>query len=133
MTSSGEPQRVKLLYLLDKIKTMEGRVRFQKMVYVLQQEKKIDFHYDFDYHFYGPYSKGLAEDIQLLVEADYIAESEKREGYCTQYNYSLTDKGRKIANQIKNEDWDRDIVNENILSTRILLLKAKALYRKAEK
>jgi len=40
-----------------------GKTRLQKTVYLLQ-EMGIDLGYDFDYHFYGPYSEEIDDDVK---------------------------------------------------------------------
>lgn len=40
-----------------------GKTRLQKTIYLLQS-KGLNFGYDFEYHHYGPYSDGVAEDIK---------------------------------------------------------------------
>jgi uncharacterized protein len=40
-----------------------GKTRLQKTIYLLQS-KGLNIGYDFEYHHYGPYSEGVAEDIK---------------------------------------------------------------------
>ena len=58
-------------------KTVEGRLRLQKTMKLLQ---RLGFptNYSFSMYHYGPYSEGIQSDLSLLISADVIKENEQR-------------------------------------------------------
>jgi len=58
--------------------SLEGRIGFQKMVYLLQAAG-IDLGYRFDWDVYGPYSRGLASNsVEYEAERERIDEIAER-------------------------------------------------------
>ncbi len=56
---------------------MYGRVRLQKMFYLLDRIG-LESGLDYEYHHYGPYSAGLAEEIKDAVAFGFIHETPAR-------------------------------------------------------
>jgi len=76
---------------------IEGRTRFQKMVYLLKNSFNAPFSFEFRTYFYGPYSVGLADGLQLLKSVEMIEEDRIEIARdVAQYNYRLTDSGRQF-------------------------------------
>ena len=93
-------QIVLLLKFFKAAKEVQGRKKLQKMIYLLQV-KGYPFNQKFDYHYYGPYSGELADQVALLVESGRIKERTETtfSGYQT-YNY--------VYNEGNQEVWPND-------------------------
>lgn len=75
--------------------SVEGRTRFQKITFILQQQAKFfKDRYDFVPHDYGPYSPELQTDIDDLIAKKLMEEVRHtvEEGKI-KYVYQITDKG----------------------------------------
>lgn len=96
----------KLLIILKETKGIWGRKRFQKIVFLLKEKFNIEFGYDFIPYFYGPYSMDLQNEINLLENVGAIDVDTDGE---ILYIHHLTDKGEKIAEEIK-KTMDKDSV-----------------------
>lgn len=92
--------RIKLLMLTaNYIEKIEGRKRFQKIIFLLQEQFGIKFGYRFTAYLYGPYSSQLQNDIDLLVQMNYLKASK----IGSLYFYEITPLGRKMVSQIEEE------------------------------
>lgn len=92
----GDPTKV--LSVLGLLKRIDGRIRFQKIIYLLQQYmeshtglKNDNFSYDYYYYTYGPFSKELAEDITWMSKDLRIINEEEPNSDQYAYTYSLND------------------------------------------
>ena len=132
--SLSDKELVILLVHHSRGQTISGRTRFQKIVYLLE-EQEINFGYGFRPHLYGPYSEDLKNDITMLVKLGLI-EEEKRDiefdgVVYDKYEYSLTEDGRRIAERIERKSSEiverlRNLVNDfQDLSTGSLILSSK--------
>jgi len=89
------------LMLTDTLKKVNGRTRFQKLMFLVQKKAEsekiegLDFKYEI--YLYGPFSRELSSAIDDLVDKGYLEEqkTETHLGY-TKYVYRLTGKGRKL-------------------------------------
>lgn len=63
-----------LLTLVKVAGTIEGRIKFQKIVFILKY-KGIRFNETFKYHYYGPYSAVLHLEIEELVDREFLIEA----------------------------------------------------------
>jgi len=94
-----------ILYIVNKIK---GKTKLQKLVFLLDKELKIikDHKYNFIKYRYGPFSKELIQDIEILILAGFInIEEEIKEINGEEITipiYTLTARGQKIAQKIYN-------------------------------
>ena len=52
---------------------VEGRTKFQKLVYILKN-KGVNFKHKFNYHYFGPYSADLQLEIEELVDQGILIE-----------------------------------------------------------
>ena len=59
---------------------IEGRKKFQKLVYILKQ-KGFEFKEAYTYYYYGPYSSTLQMEIDFLVESGLLREEQVGETY----------------------------------------------------
>ena len=94
---------IKLLILAAKyLGKIEGRKRFQKIIFLLQEQYNIDFGYKFIAYLYGPYSSQLQNDIDMLVQAGCLKASKIGDLFL----YEITSSGQKIAAYIEKEYGD---------------------------
>jgi len=80
--------------------SVEGRTTLQKWFYFTSVKANLDF--GFIPHFYGPYSETISRTINDLISSDFLFET----GRMTRhdriiYTYTLTEDGRKLANDLK--------------------------------
>lgn len=81
---------------------IKGRTVVQKLGYFASVELKIDAGYAAD--FYGPFSSKVAEQLQNMVELDFVVEKGRQTLHNrTMYNYSLTEDGLELAQKVKEE------------------------------
>ena len=91
-----------LLEIINHSGVVEGRKRLQKTICVLRYRDHIPIGFDFVPYYYGPYSKTLAGTIQSLVGAGYVHEDHMEvDADIFQYEYSLTEQGRRVIQQIQ--------------------------------
>jgi len=69
---------------------IDGRVKLQKMVHILQ-EAGYPFEEKFGYLHHGPYSSDLKREIDQLVDWDLVQEEPQPVINYTQYSYSPSD------------------------------------------
>lgn len=93
-----------LLYLIGKAKKIEGKTRFQKLVFLLQKEKKIPFNYNYYPYQKGPLSFELIEDINSLISNGLVIESISPTAYRPRYDYSLSPIGKEYVNSVVEKD-----------------------------
>jgi len=99
------------LYVVGEIR---GKTKLQKLVFLLDKELNIikDQGYDFVPYKYGPFSKELIEDVEMLILTGLVkTEEEVREindEEVTIVVYRLTDRGKNIARQAYNELTDKE-------------------------
>jgi len=85
-----------LLRLLDEVDVpIRGRTRLQKIVFILRSKfgRFRDYHYSF--HYYGPFSHELADDLENLRIGGLIREAAVDAGDLTRYEIEISDRGRK--------------------------------------
>lgn len=88
-----------LLLTANFLKKVEGRKRFQKIIFLLQEEHGIEFGYRFSSYLYGPYSAQLQNDIDMLARMGYLKAS--KVNYL--FFYEISPLGQKNASQIETE------------------------------
>ncbi|MCF2138072.1 MAG: hypothetical protein K9W43_12650 [Candidatus Thorarchaeota archaeon] len=98
MRDSSDMER--LICLVGTHGVIEGRTRFQKIVYLLKNQD-IPFSFEYIPYYYGPYSYELAEYIELLVSYGILKETKFHlaDGI-DRYDYQLTKKGEEIFKKI---------------------------------
>ena len=90
---------------------IEGITRFQKLVFMSQEEipELGTRKYAFDAYDYGPFSKELYDDIDRLVKNGYIDRSVEQTGNENEKHiYSITEKGREYIRQILESESGSD-------------------------
>ncbi|QIB79066.1 hypothetical protein G3A49_13355 [Haloferax volcanii] len=82
---------------------LQGKTRLQKLAFLLDEEKlgdRLDA-YHFRKYDYGPFSKGLLEDIEDLEDKGLVDIHRSRTlGGNTRYDYEITDVGETIVSDI---------------------------------
>ena len=80
-----------LAEVLGKAKTLSGRIRLQKLTYLLQQQGLPELaNVEFVYHHYGPYSDDVAEVLSKGVRSGFFEEkTESFDDEWQRYEYSL--------------------------------------------
>lgn len=88
--------------------SVKGITRFQKLVFLLERELlNEEDYYKFRAGQYGPFSRGLYDDIDDLVENEFIEEEVETTPVGERKTYTLTDKGhRAITNALQREEVD---------------------------
>ena len=84
---------------------VEGRKRFQKVVFLLQEQFEIEFNYRFIPYLYGPYSSQLQNDIDSLTRTGYLKASKIE--YL--FFYEITPLGQQTASQIEKEYGEKRV------------------------
>ncbi|MDO8683123.1 MAG: hypothetical protein Q7N50_06545 [Armatimonadota bacterium] len=72
--------------LIRRLGKVKGRVRLQKIVYLLQQ-KGCQFGEDFEYGHYGPYSRTLALELDVLKLNKLVEETKEKTTSGVLYTY----------------------------------------------
>jgi uncharacterized protein YwgA len=93
------PNRKLLLLTANYFGKVEGRKLFQKAVYLLQEQFKVEFSYHFIPYLYGPYSSQLQTDIDILARTGYLGVSKVG----PLFYYEITPLGRKVSLEIEKE------------------------------
>jgi len=101
--------------------SVEGRTRLTKLMYIVKVKllelvndlrhfllrKKIreilDKYYEFKMHYYGPYSEELIKDLKILENEGFITSEIVPLYDFYQYKYTVTDKGRRRAEDVIKE------------------------------
>ena len=86
---------------LSEDKTVRGRKRFQKLVFLAEVEGHLGEFFRFEPHHYGPYSSALQDTLDHLKVQGYINENEVEMSGVTspRRDYTITESGMK---QVKN-------------------------------
>lgn len=107
----------RLLKLFSAVQKVNGRKKLQKMIHLLESHGN-DFSFKYEYHFYGPYSADLQEEVNVLVQQGFLIESHTDGTYV----YEITEKGLMFKENLErdgnydfriNEDLLQKLVNES--------------------
>lgn len=82
-----------LVFAADHLQRIEGRKRFQKIVFLLEHSYNVPLQYKFMPYLYGPYCPELQNHIDILV-SENILKVEKHNGL---FIYEITELGQKIS------------------------------------
>lgn len=97
---------------------IEGRTRLQKMVFLMQKELEqrdqlgaIRLEYDFIPYDYGPFSKGLYDDLDAMIDQEFVEDTEEPlQSGKVKYIYEIEDDGEVLVDSEK-ETWsDADAI-----------------------
>lgn len=84
-----------LAKLIESVKEVDSRKRLQKSLFLLQAAG-CDLDAEYFLHFYGPYSREVANATDELEQAGAIHEEQHPTQWGVQYSYSITDHGRGL-------------------------------------
>ncbi len=91
-----------LLELVDRLGGIQGRKNLQKLAYIARLAGA-PIEDEFSFHYYGPYSGGLASRVDQLVDSGLLHESTREltnaEG--VEYAYELTHEGRQFLKKVR--------------------------------
>lgn len=93
----------RILTLVKKAGKIDGRKKFQKIVFILQS-KGVDLPEKFKYHYYGPFSSDLQLEIDELVDSKVLIEDHLENN---SYSYQIS--------QNTKFDEDSNIVDKELL------------------
>ena len=75
--------------LIDELGKIEGRTRLQKIVHLLSERFPADFRQAFTLHYFGPFSRELASEVEFLVAARILDEHLPAEGTTERFRYTI--------------------------------------------
>jgi len=92
---------------------IEGRTRLQKMVFLMQQELEkhdqsgvVGTEYDFIPYDYGPFSKELYDDLDAMVDQEFVDDTEEPlSSGKVKYIYEIEDDGEELVDS-EAETWE---------------------------
>lgn len=85
---------------------LEGRKRLQKVVYLLQEAGcPLDCRYTL--HYFGPYSRDVADRCDEMVAGGLVEESTSSQSGVTKYTYSLKPETRASLESMRFRDLSR--------------------------
>lgn len=114
MQSSQVTQLALISTIIAEARPLGGRTKLQKIGYLVNESGWHVFN-DYRYHYYGPYSETLSNQMALLVKNDWIREEEIETGKGTQfYVYNVQKKGQgRLASLISRaESQDPHVVQK---------------------
>jgi len=85
-----------LLSVFAEVNKVYGRKKIQKMVHLLESAGA-NMPFKYEYHYYGPYSAELQEEINVLVQQGLLTETKDDEAYV----YAITEKGKKFKETLE--------------------------------
>ncbi|MGD9790032.1 MAG: hypothetical protein AB7Q00_02790 [Phycisphaerales bacterium] len=97
-----------LLQLINYCGQIDGRKKLQKIVHILK-ESGAQFDYSYSFHFHGPFSTDLRNDVQSLVHDGLLEETSgpSFSGDFVQYTYKVATSGKTwLKNRgSSSQDW----------------------------
>jgi len=113
---------------------IDGRVRLQKTMFLLEKLEGLPLTYEFKPHYYGPFSRELERDAELLKLLGYIVETPESLGEgLIRYSYMLSEKGIERAKELVDSNPElAEKLKETLdkfeqIPTQILVLMAKSV------
>lgn len=106
MNSILEIKQLKILKFLEIAEKIEGKTKFQKMIFLGKREYGLDVGYSFEKYNYGPYSEELSRNLESLIDLGFIdvrTEIFETEGPYpgVKNTYLISKKGREIIEKIE--------------------------------
>jgi uncharacterized protein YwgA len=81
-----------------------GKTAVMKVIYMLQQIKKMDLGYKFEIYTYGPYTAEVTEDIDDLIQGGLIHSSMYDYGSYVGYELQLSKDGSNSLDELSEKD-----------------------------
>lgn len=85
-----------LLEILNSSGMIIGRKKLQKMIHLIEISG-VNLPFRYEYHFYGPYSAQLQEEVSFLVNQEFLEEYKENETYI----YKITQRGKDFKNKLE--------------------------------
>lgn len=101
-----------LLSIFDSVNSVYGRKKVQKMVHLLEVSGT-ELPFKYEYHFYGPYSAEVQEEIGFLVQQGLLDEI-KHDGA---YEYVITEKGRAFKATLEDDGGYHVPIDKRLLNS----------------
>lgn len=116
MPNTGTELFAKRFYLVTRLVQemgkIEGRTRFQKLIFIIQNDFNVPPLFDFRKYHYGPYADEFADFLYELVALGVIKESkEEIDDEVKQYVYELSETFRFYDQHFKLPDAFKDQVD----------------------
>ncbi|WP_276298819.1 hypothetical protein [Halorussus lipolyticus] len=83
---------------------VEGRTRFQKLIFLIQNDFNVPEKFDYIPYDYGPFSKELCEEIERLERQGFVKRRQEQIPNGKKYLYNLTDEGRAHFQQLEDSE-----------------------------
>jgi uncharacterized protein YwgA len=100
-----------LLKLFDTSGKINGRKKLQKTIYLLGNSG-LDILFDYEYHYYGPYSAQLQEEVNYLASHDFL----KEDYIDSTYTYEITTKGSELVERLEQNSSHNIEINKNLVN-----------------
>ncbi|MFW5869816.1 MAG: hypothetical protein ACOCVI_02855 [Planctomycetota bacterium] len=97
-----------LAKIVQKIGEVDARKRLQKVIFLLETKTKTDLAGDYTLHLYGPYSRGVADETDRLVQGDILSEERQAVPWGTQYSYKLAEHGTEAIREFEDDPANAD-------------------------
>lgn len=104
----ADPKLLPLALLHIGGESIDGATRFQKLVFLAQEETSLDNVFKYRADKYGPFSPELAQTLDLLEKRELVEKDVKttRAGH-ERFEYRLTNRGRDVALTMSgNEEYE---------------------------
>ncbi|OYT40988.1 MAG: hypothetical protein B6U86_03275 [Candidatus Altiarchaeales archaeon ex4484_43] len=92
-----------VLKLVSELGRIDGRTKFQKLVFIGQKEFGLPEAFKFSGYYYGPYSKDLTETIEALIRIGFLHEEVKVKDEYIEYIYTITEEGKGALRGLEKE------------------------------
>ena len=121
--------------LVSSLGKIEGRKRLQKIVHLLKSKGYREFDQEFALHYYGPFSRQLASQIDYLCQIELIDEAKDEGGDAYTYKpVRVMDKGEMVpaldtlTDEHEAPPWVREAESLNEEDTRFLEALSTVVY-----
>jgi uncharacterized protein YwgA len=75
-----------LMQLFSLVGKIEGKIKLQKVIFILQEKKLINFELDYKFAQYGPYSESLQIELEYLSKIGFLKETSTPSSYTYELN-----------------------------------------------
>lgn len=102
-TNERKLKRYVVLKLVNELDGVDGRTKFQKLIFIGQKELGLPEAFKFSGYYYGPYSKDLTETIEALIKIGLLNEEVKVKDEYIEYIYTITEEGKGALKGLERE------------------------------
>lgn len=75
-----------LMQLFSLVGKIEGKIKLQKVIFILQEKKIINFELDYKFAQFGPYSESLQIELEYLSKIGFLKETSTSDSYTYELN-----------------------------------------------